>query len=48
MPVLDSGWPLRAPVGKSILSRMFDVFGNTIDREPALSVVEWRSVHRKR
>ena len=46
MPVRDSGGPLRAPVGKAILSRMFDVFGNTIDRGPALSGVDWRSVHR--
>ena len=46
MPVEDTGGPLRAPVGKAILSRMFDVFGNTIDREAALSDVQWRSVHR--
>ncbi len=46
MPVEDTGGPLKAPVGKGILSRMFDVFGNTIDREPALSDVQWRSVHR--
>ena len=29
-----------------ILSRMFDVFGNTIDRDAALADVAWRSVHR--
>src|ERR1700691_3610627 len=46
MSVQDSGGPLKAPVGKAILSRMFDVFGNTIDRGAALSNVEWRSVHR--
>ncbi len=46
MPVQDTGAPLQAPVGKAILSRMFDVFGNTIDREAALSDVQWRSVHR--
>src|SRR5674476_890194 len=46
MAVEDTGWPLKAPVGKGILSRMFDVFGNTIDREAALSDVEWRSVHQ--
>ncbi len=46
MAVEDTGEPLKAPVGKAILSRMFDVFGNTIDREPALSDVQWRSVHR--
>ena len=46
MPVEDTGGPLKAPVGKAVLSRMFDVFGNTIDREAALSDVQWRSVHR--
>ena len=46
MPVADTGGPLKAPVGKAILSRMFDVFGHVIDREPALADVQWRSVHR--
>ena len=46
MAVEDTGGPLKAPVGKSILSRMFDVFGNVIDRGPPLSDVAWRSVHR--
>ena len=32
MAVEDTGGPLKAPVGKAILSRMFDVFGNAIDR----------------
>jgi F-type H+-transporting ATPase subunit beta len=44
MKVVDSGGPLLAPVGKEILSRMFDVFGNAIDRLPAPEVY-WRSVH---
>jgi len=46
MAVVDSGGPLTAPVGKGILSRMFDVFGNAIDREAAPKDVQWRSVHR--
>jgi F-type H+-transporting ATPase subunit beta len=46
MKVSDTGGPLKAPVGKAILSRMFDVFGNVIDRGEPLSSVEWRSVHR--
>ena len=46
MTALDTGGPLRAPVGKAILSRMFDVFGNAIDRLPAPADVQWRSVHR--
>ena len=46
MPVHDTGGPLKAPVGNQILSRMFDVFGNSIDRQPALDGVQWRSVHQ--
>ncbi len=45
MQVTDTGGPLKAPVGKEILARMFDVFGNVIDRKEALSDVQWRSVH---
>ncbi len=44
--VEDTGGPLQAPVGKGNLSRMFDVFGNAIDRQPAPADVQWRSVHR--
>jgi F-type H+-transporting ATPase subunit beta len=46
MVVTDSGGPLRAPVGQNILARMFDVFGNPIDRQPPPLDVQWRSVHR--
>ena len=45
MEVEDSGGPLKAPVGKAILSRMFDVFGHAIDREAPPADVQWRSVH---
>src|SRR5664279_3291751 len=46
MAVEDTGGPLKAPVGHAILSRMFDVFGDVIDRGAPLSDVTWRSVHR--
>lgn len=46
MKVEDTGGPLKAPVGKQILGRMLDVFGNVIDRGEPLAKVEWRSVHR--
>jgi F-type H+/Na+-transporting ATPase subunit beta len=46
MTVEDTGGPLQAPVGTATLSRMFDVFGNTIDRGAVLTDVQWRSVHR--
>jgi len=47
MRVEDSGKPLEVPVGKEIMSRMFDVFGSAIDRKPAPQNVEWRTIHRK-
>ena len=46
MAVVDTGGPLLAPVGRAIVSRMFDVFGNAIDGEGAVAGVQWRSVHR--
>jgi len=46
MVVEDTGGPLMAPVGKGIRSRMFDVFGNTIDRGPAPLDIRYRTVHR--
>ena len=47
MAVVDTGGSLQAPVGREILSRMFDVFGNTIDQgEPVSAEIELRGVHR--
>jgi F-type H+-transporting ATPase subunit beta len=46
MLVRDTGGPLMAPVGPEILSRMFDVFGHAIDKQPQPKDVEWRSVHK--
>ncbi len=46
MVVTDAGEPLRVPVGKAILSRMFDVFGSAIDQQAPPSDVKWRTSHR--
>ncbi|HAS50639.1 MAG TPA: F0F1 ATP synthase subunit beta, partial [Gammaproteobacteria bacterium] len=46
MTVEDTGEPLLAPVGQGILGRMFDVFGDAIDRQAAPTTVQRRSVHR--
>ncbi|KAJ1443733.1 ATP synthase F1, beta subunit [Ochromonadaceae sp. CCMP2298] len=46
MVVAASGKPLAAPIGKNILSRMFDVFGNPIDGLPMPKGVSWRNVHQ--
>ncbi len=44
--VESSNEPLKVPVGKETLGRMFDVFGNSIDHQPQLSGMQWRSVHQ--
>lgn len=30
--IIDSGSPIKVPVGKKLLGRVFDVFGNPIDK----------------
>jgi F-type H+/Na+-transporting ATPase subunit beta len=46
MAVTDTGETIKAPVGKGVLSRMFDVFGNPIDRISPPKNVEWRTIHQ--
>lgn len=46
MAVQSTGAPLMAPIGQGILSRMFDVFGRTIDHQPHPTGLAWRSVHQ--
>lgn len=40
------GTQLSVPVGRAILGRMFDVFGNTIDDLEPLPILEKRSIHQ--
>ncbi len=44
--VINTGHPLQVPVGKRLLGRMFNVFGETIDRKVEISGGEWRSLHQ--
>ena len=46
MKVINTGRTIEAPVGREILSRMFDVFGNTIDHREKLTGLKWRSIHQ--
>jgi F-type H+-transporting ATPase subunit beta len=46
MEVIDTRGPLKAPVGRATLGRMFDVFGNAIDRGYPPKDVQWRSIHQ--
>jgi F-type H+/Na+-transporting ATPase subunit beta len=43
--VINTGQPLKAPVGEAVLGRMFNVFGEAIDRKLPVDGMEWRSVH---
>ncbi|HEY6972645.1 MAG TPA: F0F1 ATP synthase subunit beta [Candidatus Angelobacter sp.] len=44
-PVIDTQNTLKVPVGERVLGRMFNVFGNTIDRKEAIQGGDWRSTH---
>lgn len=44
-PITDTQETLQVPVGERVLGRMFNVFGEAIDRKPALSDGQWRSTH---
>ena len=46
MRVENTGKPLMTPVGKNVLSRVFDVFGNPIDRKGAVTDVTWKAVRQ--
>lgn len=45
-PVLDTGGPLRIGVGKELLGRVLNVFGEAIDDGGALELSERRSIHQ--
>jgi len=45
--VADTGCPIRVPVGKRLLGRVFNVFGETIDNKGEIVDGEWRSIHRE-
>ncbi|GAB4334565.1 MAG: F0F1 ATP synthase subunit beta [Candidatus Abyssubacteria bacterium] len=44
--VTDTGVPLRVPVGEKFLGRVFNVFGETIDKKTPIEGGVWRSIHR--
>ncbi|MFO7623269.1 MAG: F0F1 ATP synthase subunit beta [Anaerolineales bacterium] len=44
--VLDTGQHFQVPVGERVLGRMFNVFGETIDRKGSITGGEWRSIHQ--
>jgi len=45
--VFDTGHTLQTPVGRNLLGRMFNVFGEAIDKQGAVKDTEIRSIHRE-
>ncbi len=45
--VIDTGAPIKVPVGPQTLGRIFDVVGNTIDGKTAVQTKERWSIHRE-
>ena len=45
--VVNTGGPLKVPVGKNLTGRVLNVFGEPIDRRDAPEVAEYRSIHGK-
>jgi len=44
--VINTGGPIKVPVGKNTLGRMFDLFGEPIDYGGEVEAEEYRPIHR--
>ncbi|MDR0550819.1 MAG: F0F1 ATP synthase subunit beta, partial [Spirochaetaceae bacterium] len=47
LEAVDTGYPIRVPVGEEVLGRMFSVTGETIDDKGAFSASQFASIHRE-
>ena len=45
MSVIDTGHPIKVPVGSETLGRIFDVFGNPIDQKGPIKVKQRNPIH---
>jgi F-type H+-transporting ATPase subunit beta len=46
LEVVDTGAPIRAPVGRKVLGRMFNVVGQPIDEKGEVEAEDWWPIHR--
>ncbi len=46
LPVIDTGAPIKVPVGKEVLGRVFNVLGHVIDGGKEVKTAEQWSIHR--
>ena len=47
MEAIDTGFPIRVPVGKKTLGRIFNVLGEPVDDKGELETKELHSIHRR-
>ena len=47
MNAIDTGAPIKVPVGKETLGRMFNLLGEAIDEKPAPETAEQWAIHRE-
>lgn len=45
--IIDTGSPVKVPVGVETLGKMFDVFGNILSDDKELENIERKSIHQK-
>ncbi len=46
-PITDTGHPIQVPVGKSLLGRIVNVFGESVDKQGPVEAAERRSIHQE-
>ncbi len=44
--IVDTGGPVKVPVGQEILGRVFNLVGDPIDGRGPISAKDWRPIHR--
>ena len=47
LEVVDTGSPIKVPVGRETLGRIFNVLGEVVDKGPAVKTEEYHSIHRE-
>ncbi|MCP1223985.1 F0F1 ATP synthase subunit beta [Sebaldella sp. S0638] len=47
LEVIDTGSPIKVPVGRETLGRIFNVLGEVVDKGPAVKAEEYHSIHRE-
>ena len=45
MDILDTGEPIKVPVGEEVLGRVFNLLGEPVDKLPPAEVKEYRPIH---